>query len=560
MHCKLPFMLPITVISFLLIISWKVYGYAEIHYTFFRYSLISRRYPEILVDAPWRVDAGQPIPIVCIIQDADRFPIELEKITAKCKIEGGKTREEVLLDRDASLHIADYYWNRLFLLDLPDGQTGDLEVAVEIEATQDGGKRTIVSDNYPGLSHAPLNVFVSPCKFPSFDGWYCGDPHCHSDMTHDQVEFGAPIKVAAAMGRALGVSWLAVADHSYDLDTAIGEFFQHDPKLTRWRKAREDAELVNSECDDFVVIPAEEVSCGNCRSRNIHLLAFDAPQFIPGRGDGVKRGLNKQPDLTLRQCLNRINRVGGFAYAAHPEEGNGFFGKLLLNRDHWRDPDYAQGGYSGLQIWNGEQRKGFSKSYKKWIQLLLDGRRLYILGGNDAHGDFNRCRKVKYPNTKLAESGDHIFGKIRTYAYCGAGSNALSVSGILAALRNGRTVITDGPLAVLQARNDTGRTVNIGDDITGREFTLTISARSSDEFGPIDRIHLYRGDLLKGLEQIEKTFIPRKDNGKDVGAHDHIFTHKIAYKNRCYVRVEATSSARGERYMCLTNPIWLHSA
>ena len=191
-------------------------------------------------------------------------------------------------------------------------------------------------------------------------------------MTQNQVEFGAPVDVAATMGRSMGLNWLGTADHSYDLDIALGEYFRHDPKLTRWRKTREDAERVNSGMDDFVVLPAEEVSCGNCKSHNIHLLAFDTSQFIPGKGDGVKRGLNKRPDLSLRQCINRISNVGGFAYAAHPESGNGFLGTLMLNRDHWRDPDYAQGGYSGLQFWNGVGGKEFTKSREKWIQLLLE--------------------------------------------------------------------------------------------------------------------------------------------------------------------------------------------
>jgi hypothetical protein len=549
-HCKLSFVL--SVISLLLLLSWKVYGYAEIHYTFFRYSAINRGYPEILVDMPWRVDAGQPIPVVCIIKDADRFPVKLKRIIARCKMKGGEALETALLNDDIPLYVSDQYWHKLFSIEPPDGQTGDMEVAVEIEFVRNGVKRTIISDNLPGLSHAPLNVFVSPYKLPAFDGWYYGDPHYHSDMTQDQVEFGAPVEVAAVMGRAMGLSWFTVADHSYDLDVAVGEYFQHDPKRTRWRRVREDVERLNSENNGFVVIPAEEVSCGNCKSRNIHLLAFDTPQFIPGKGDGIKRGLNKRPDLSLRQCINTINNMGGFAYAAHPEAGNGFLGTLMLNRDHWRDPDYAQGGYIGLQFWNGMADKEFEKSREKWIQLLLEGRRLYVLAGNDAHGDFNRCRKVKYPNTKLSESYDHIFGKVRTYAYCGGAES--SADAILDALKNGRTVVTNGPVAILEARNGAGHTASIGEEITGGDFTLTIRVRSSEEFGQVDRVRLYRGDLIDRSEHVEKTFVPSNSE------MTHVFTHRIAHRNRCYVRVEAKSSVGSKRYRCLTNPIWLRSA
>lgn len=553
LHYKLSPMVPITIIAMLLLISWKVYGYAEIHYTFFRYSIINRGYPEILIDMPWRVDPGQLIPVVCIVKDADKFPVKLKKITARYKTEQGEMGEKALLEESCSLRVEDHYWYMLSFIEPPEMQTGKFIISVEIEAVKNGFKKIIMSDNYPGLSHAPFEVFVSPWEMPSFDGWHYGDAHYHTDVTQDQVEFGAPVEVASTMGKSMGLSWLVASDHSYDLDIALGEFFRRDPKLTRWHKMREDTQAVNSRNNDFFVIPAEEVSCGNCKFHNIHLLAFDTPYFIPGKGDGVKRGLNKRPDLSLRKCLNRINDTGGFAYAAHPEEGNGFLGTLMLNRDHWRDRDYAQGGYSGMQFWNGNEDKAFSKAYEKWIQLLLEGRRLFILGGNDSHGDFNRCRKVKYPNTRLSEEYDHIFGKTRTYAYC---QNGLSVSAILDALRNGRTVVTNGTLAVFQVYNSAGQEAGIGDDITGQEFSLTINVRSSEEFGSINEINLYRGDLVTKIEQIEKTF---KANITDTNVYDCVFVHNTTHKNRGYFRIEATSSAKGKRYRCFTNPIWTRS-
>ena len=551
MQFKLPFTLPFTILCLLLIFSWKVYGYAEIHYTFFRYSLINRKHPEILADVPWRVDAGKPIPVICIIKDADKFPVKLKRIVAKYRLNGGETREEVLLDEDCQLYVSDHYWYRLFSIQLRHGETGNVKVTVEIEYINNGIRKTLVSDNLPGLSHAPFKVLVSPHKLPTFDGWRHGDAHYHTDMTQDQIEFGAPVAVAALMGKTMGLSWLVAADHSYDLNRAIGEYFEHDSKLPRWQKVREDASIVNSGDGNFVVVPAEEISCGNSKSHNIHLLAFDTSQFIPGSGDGVKRGLNKRPDLTLRQCINRVNQIGGFVYAAHPEAWNGFLGTLLLNRDRWRGPDYAQGGYSGLEFLNGAHGKEFDEAYKRWIQLLLEGRRLYILGGNDAHGDFNRCRKAKYPNTRLTESNEHVFGRTRTLAYCG---DDLSVAGIHTALRNGRTIVTEGPVAIINAQNADGETAMVGGDIAGAEFKLTITAQSSAEFGAIDRIVLYRGNFHEKDEQIEQTFIPEREE------MTHVFTHEITHKNRGYVRVEATSSARGKSFLCITNPIWLHSA
>jgi len=387
---------------------------------------------------------------------------------------------------------------------------------------------------------------MSPYSLPALDGWFYGDPHYHSDMTQDQVEFGAPAEVAMAMGKAIGLSWVAITDHSYDLDIAIGEFFKSDNELTRWRKIVDDANRINSQNNGFIVVPAEEVSCGNHKNHNIHLLAFNKLEFISGKGDGVKRGFNRKPDFTLKDVLEMINNKGGFAYASHPEEGNGFMGTLLLKRGHWGHKDYSLGGYSGLQFWNGERDKVFDVSYNRWKQLLLEGHKLYILGGNDAHGDFNRYRGVKYPNTKLKESDNHIFGKIRTYAYCGEN---FSLDSVLNAMENGKTIVTNGPVAALKVQNDNGRIASVGDSISGRESKLIIKAASSKEFGQITKVDLIKGSLSEKQESLETSFIPENN------CYNHDFTYKIEHQSPCYLRLEASSD--GEKYSCFTSPIWL---
>lgn len=546
---KLNFALSLSIMLFLFMISLKAYGYAEIHYTFWGYSLISRHVPEIILDAPWRVESDHPIPIVCIVKDADRFPINLERITARFKTEDGEIHIKDMLSGSQPLRIAEHYWYRLNYLELPKKYAGKLQIRLEAVFSRNGKKKVVVSDNLSGLSHKSFKTFVSSSSLPSVDGWHYGDSHYHSDMTQDQVEFGAPVDVAIVMGKTIGLKWFAVTDHSYDLDIAIGEYFEHDPNHTRWQNVQENVKIANQMNDDFIVIPAEEVSCGNCKNHNVHLLAFNVPKFIPGSGDGVKKGLlNKDPDLTIQETLQLIKDNDGFAYAAHPEIGNGFMGTMLLNRGHWQGEDLNLKDYSGLQFWNGEFNPKFDHSRNTWINLLLDGRKIYILGGNDAHGDFNRCRSVKYPNTILKENENHVFGKVRTYANCGTN---MSMTCILNALKNGNTIVTNGPVSIFQVQNDNGRVANIGEEISGRDFNLMIRSLSSDEFGHIERVDLYKGDLVSRTEQIEKTFFPEK------GLFDHIFTHKIDYNNSCYYRLEAFSSANDKQYKCFTNPIWL---
>ena len=554
MQYKLNFAFSIAVVFFLFMLSLRAYGYAEIHYTYFGYSLIKRNTPEVILDAPWRVRSGELMPVVCIVKDADRFPIVLKRLTARYRLNSGEMRIEDIPLGIKPIHVTEHYWYKISYVKIPYEQTGNLEIILKAEFSRNGKKKVVITDNLTGLSHSPLTTFISSCELPAIDGWYYGDPHYHSDMTQDQVEFGAPVDVAVTMSKTIGLSWFAVTDHSYDLDIAIGEYFKRDPKFTRWLNVQESAKAVNSANDDFVVIPAEELSCGNYKSHNVHLLAFDVPDFIPGSGDGVKQGLmNKDPDLTLQESFNIIKEKGGFAFAAHPEVGNGFMGKLLLNRGHWLSRDYALYGYTGLQLWNGEYEPNFDKSRKVWTELLLDGRKMFILGGNDAHGDFNRCRVVRYPNTKLKEIKGHVFGKVRTYAYCG---KSISITGILDAIKNGRTIVTNGPVSIPWVQNDNGKVVCVGDDISGREFTLIVNSRSSEEFGQIKEINICKGDLITKSEQIEKTFVPEEiRNGSQIVYRD--FTCKIKHKNPCYVRLETMSLANGKQYKCFTNPIWL---
>lgn len=553
MQYKLNFAFSIVFIFLIFVLSLRTHAYAEIHYTFFGYSLLNRHHPEVIMDAPWRVNAREPIPVVCIIKDADRFPIVLDRICAKYRLNDGDWQFKDIELGQGSLLITQHLWYNLSYIE-PFDETGNLEIIMEAEFTIRGKKRKVFIDNLPGLSHTPLNTLISSSGLPSIDGWYYGDPHYHSDMTQDQVEFGAPIELTVVMAKSIGLNWFAVTDHSYDLDIAIGQYFERDKDLTRWKNIQNVSSLLNASDGDFVVIPAEELSCGNCRSHNIHLLTFNVPDFIPGSGDGVKSGfLNKKPDLSLTESLKFIKEKGGFAYAAHPEAGNGFMGTLILNRGHWKKKDYDLPDYVGLQFWNGENHPKFEKSRKIWINYLLNGRKLYILGGNDAHGDFNRCRGVRYPNTKLKETEKHVFGKVRTYAYCGG---KISYDGILQAMKNGNSIVTNGPISIIQAQNDNGRIAKIGEEISGRKFRMVINSKSTDEFGDIKEINIYRGDLINKVEKIDKVFISeeRKINSEIIYRD---FIYDIEPKNSCYVRLEVSSMSGDRKYSCLTNPIWL---
>jgi hypothetical protein len=111
-----------------------------------------------------------------------------------------------------------------------------------------------------------------------------------------------------------------------------------------------------------------------------------------------------------------------------------------LNDDPFRDPwsNYSLP-FTGLQIWNGEKalnNSEFLSGLFKWTSLLGehlgDGRRIFVEGGNDAHGDFNSD-----------------FGKVRTCCYM----TEFTKDNVFDALRNGRCYMTNGPALAFSIEN-----------------------------------------------------------------------------------------------------------
>ena len=401
----------------------KAFAYPEIHYVLARrLSFIYKPYPEVITDAPRRVKAGEPIPILCIIKDADKFPVHLLDITVRVRGDGFDLEEWVQYPDDKIMKLISSlnpgrsitpkkglidrkYWYTVGYIQIPEDYVGRLEISPKINLTLEKRsffrhnkvwkQHTIFTDNLPMLSHAPLQVYVSKNDLPTFDGWYYGDAHCHSDRTDNQTEFGAPPIVIRSMGKAIGLKWVVITDHSFDLDTPVNQFYGIDSKRIRWKSLDAEIELTNSLFDDLLLMRGEEISCGNANEENIHLLAYGISEFIPGRGDGCKDRDNlydftNPPDIALVDALKKIKENGGFAFAAHPDANSHRLAKFFINRGIWQDEDCKPEECSGLQIWNScGSDDSFEKSYERWINLLLDGYKKQIIAGSDAHGDFN---------------------------------------------------------------------------------------------------------------------------------------------------------------------------
>lgn len=525
--------------------------YAETHYKFKGiYSRFFKREPEIIADAPIRVEPGRAIPVLLLIKDACRFPIQLKSVI----IELGQNNA-VLLKKDFSLNEmldSQRYWFNIFHIEPPSGVAGFIEIDVAFCFEINGKTKWYRNDNYRISSHEPLRVNVAEEPLPRFEGWHFGDFHYHSNYTEDQVEFGAPLPVTVEMARAMGLSFFAVTDHSYDLDDREDSWVINDPNLHRWKRLWEEVAELNAQSSDFVILPGEEVSAGNSRNRNVHLLIINDRNFYPGKGDGAEQWFRTAPDLSITQVLDSIPSEA-LALAGHPEMPFPFLQWLLIRRGGWSKADFEHAKLHGLQLWNGELDNSFFFASKNWVRLLLEGKRKIIVAGNDAHGNFNRFRQIGFPFFTMRENHGQLFGKMRTAVKV---NGEITISKIIEAVKMGSVQITTGPVVELSVRNEEGDIAGLGEEISGKHLEIICKTKSTPEFGRLFLLKIRIGDLGKKQE----TDLLKKENF-DLLYYNEIKINLTESFAGCYIRAEVTTKLEdGALSRCLTNPIWLHNS
>ena len=524
--------------------------YAETHYKFKGiYSRLFKNEPEIIADAPFRVEPDQAIPILLLVKDAPRFPIEILKILIEIK------QNSILISKESiSLNITIYedrFWHRIFHLERPTDVSGDVKIDVQIIIKTNGKTEKYHNDNYRISSHQPLKIYLAKEPLPRFDNWYFGDFHYHSNYTEDQVEFGAPLKATVEMARAIGLNFFAVTDHSYDLDDREDCWVENDHGIPKWHRLWQEVAKLNQQYSDFVILPGEEVSAGNHQNRNVHLLILNDRNFYPGQGDSAEKWFRTKPDLSIEQILNQVSKKA-LAIAGHPEIATPFLQWLLIRRGRWHWQDFQHNRLDGFQIWNGEYDHSFYHGSSSWSKLLSEGKKLTLVAGNDAHGNFNRFRQIGFPFFTFRENYSQIFGNMRTGVKV---NKNLTKNNLIQAVKNSSVVVSNGPIIDLCVKNEQGRTALIGEESQGQQLCLTIMAKSTEEFGKLEFIHLFQGDLKTKKENIDIVY---KNFTNPYTFHKE---QKLTNLNKSgYVRAEVMArKADGEVTRCLTNPIWINT-
>lgn len=536
--------------------------YAEIHYRFkFTPSRLFQRQPEIIADAPHRLPPNTPVPILIFLKDAHLFPCELVEINTEAQLakqfqpKGGcasssKLTFQLLKSREA---VNKPWWWRILYVKLPDDWLGWAQINVVIDYRVGRKTYRCCNDNYIGVSHAPLHVFLSDASLPSVPNYYYGDLHCHTNATSDQVEFGAPLEAMVALAQAQELSFFAATDHSYDLDDYPEDYLHNDPALRKWHDLQVAIRRLNDTHANFVILSGEEVSCGNARGRNVHFLILNHPHFIRGSGDSAERWLRTKPDHTIAEVLAMLTPQA-LAFAAHPAVLTPYLESLLLGRGHWDLMDLQHDRLNGVQFWNAGRRYE-EEGLQQWRALLLQGRRMLAIAGSDAHGNFNRFRQITLPFMKMIEHHRHLFGSMRTAAYV---DGKLQLDSLIAALHAGRACLTNGPLIDFSIVTPKGGLARMGDQLKTTGGMIMLNAVSSAEFGKLAYIKIWRGDLERKEETTlyEETTFP------------HAFQHRVQLplpsdSNHYYLRAEAITQResftveQGASCRALTNPIWI---
>jgi hypothetical protein len=522
-----------------------IFLYAETHYRF-RYflSFLRKSEPEIIADAPHRIEPNSSLPILILIKDAHLFPVRLDSITLTIRASGSIVLRKKLLD--SFIEINQKLWWRVF--DIPVKElTGNVQCDIIFELNANNQKRFYHNDNHRTSSHRPLKVFISSTPLPRFKQLYFGECHSHSNYTDDQVEFGAPLEASVQLCRSLGLSFFCVTDHSYDLDDDVDNYLLNDPYLPKWQQLQQEVDDLNSKFLDFSIIRGEEVTCRNSVGQNVHLLLLGNKLFFTGKGDGAEKWLKTRSEYSCEEILKE-KESSSLAYAAHPYEPVSLLQRLLLNRGKWFARDITNPILSGIQFANGQLSIYFKEGYRQWVKALLQGKRLFILAGNDAHGNFSRFRQVGIPFLKIHEMECQIFGKMRTGIFL----NSLSEGNILDSIRSGMSIITDGPVANLHVLSSIQPRSSIGCSYAGPSHTVLLEVLSSIEYGSIELLKVFKGIIgQKETELISE---------KNLKSFD--LDRKFSFETKCesYIRSEVWTSSKdssdGQSHFCMTNPIW----
>jgi len=200
--------------------------------------------------------------------------------------------------------------------------------------------------------------------------------------------------------------------------------------------------------------------------------------------------------------------------------------------------------------------------------------KFFIGAGSDAHGSFN------YSNTEITFGvtgmiNDNAIGKLTTLAFCpdGMGHNGINV---LNALKNGNTILSDGPIVnigISTDGNDTTNEIYIGQDtvLTTQQLAdakLIIDAVITPEFGNINQITLtgitadsiYYYDLPIANHQVYVLQDILNNLFGTIPDGQYFMIRASLHSLKNYGALSNIYKRPYDRFFSITNPIWIKTS
>lgn len=471
--------------------------------------------------------------------------------------------------------------------------------------------------NYTETRH--LRVHVGSGPFPWPEDWYGGDTHYHTMYTNNIAEFGAPLPCVRETSKALGLHWLITTDHSCDLDetgdgafsyaTLHWEYTIQGPSGTQtvyrnnvaygstWNAL--GADVTDFSDSAFRLYRGVEINLASIDSdsydKTLHCLFYN-PDYISSPLSGAFGERPVRPQL--HDGLAQLSAMNGFAYAAHPLSDLGAeWGGIdwTVNGSVWGNEDIdlalQYDAFRGLQAFNTRSTRYSSDQNNPWSDFddgetpddpypngLLLGislwddllrrdlnsprPKIFFSGGSDAHGDFNYASFLSLDNYAT----DNAIGKVQTVAFApgdyGPG-NLPPTDEILLALREGRTVVTDGPFLEIGLDRDgdddwyEAGDLMIGEDGTAdpsQSLPMKIRWASLPEFGQVASVKLIVGDAA--ATTVLHQFDPRIE-GEGYSGSASFDLGGLGFTGLRYFRAECLTSDGDAGHRAYTNPIWI---
>jgi hypothetical protein len=559
---------------------------------------------DFLADAPWRVKSlDAKIPLILTIKDADQNDCIVD--TFQIWIYDKINNRDSLIHRIiyGGLTVNSKRWEEFWEVSVNDLRSSPYNLTISDNDTLKFNLRLSFRDNILSEYFTQyLRVVIGTSGFPAFANWYSGDSHFHSEFTDNAYEFGSSIKATSKAGSAMGLDWLTVTDHSCDFP-AVGVGFP--ALLDSINKYN-----LSSSC---MMVRGQEVTIDNNNTNNlvddkIHLLVYNQNLFIRGPENYFTFTNDNSGNLTyLNSALTQ--NVNAISYAAHPlDEMLNVAGSLIGNLLAWSDNNYSDAlthrdNFKGLEFWNTKElftkditstlinpfpfnQNSTNKTYtykshltlaeSKWIQLLMNDlpsfnstKKLFALGGSDAHGDLNY---QVYSSTNLVAC-DNAIAKVRTLAYL---PNGKTLDNLLSALKNGNTVVSDGPVIVfdMDMNGDGiidpafGIDAHIGDDkvcnytsIDSNNIKIFLKWNNTDEFGGNIKkfvLHIITNSTTQEYSLNGHFGINESKSGSAwISLKDLASEFNFNYTLDAYSLFKFVAYTQDSLYRCYTNPVWL---